>query len=52
MSDFTIKYSHITLSKEYIFSFYSELWHFQSHIVPKNVKFSGMLVLTPKIMKF
>ena len=40
MYDHTRKLSHITLSKENKFSFYSELGQFQSHVVPKNVEFS------------
>ena len=42
MWDHTIKLSHFLLSQENIFSFCTELWHFQSHIVPKNVKFSKL----------
>ena len=40
MCDHTRKLSNITLSQENIFSFSTELWHFQSQFVPKNVKFS------------
>ena len=40
MCDHTRKLSHISLSQGKIFSFYSELGHFQSHVVPKSVKFS------------
>ena len=40
MCDHTQKLSHISLSQGKIFSFYSELEHFQSHVVPKNVEFA------------
>ena len=36
MCDHTRKLSHISLSQGKIFSFYSDLGHFQSHVVPKN----------------
>ena len=41
MCDHTRKSSHISLSQEKIFSFYSKLGHFYSHVVPKNKDFSG-----------
>ena len=52
MCDHAIKWSHITLWQENIFSFYSELGHFQSPVAPKNLEFSERLVLTPRISKF
>ena len=41
MCDHTWKLSHISLSQGKIFSFYSKLGHFYSHVVPKNKDFSG-----------
>ena len=40
MCDHTRKLSHVSLSQGKIFSFYSELGHFQSHVVAKNEDFS------------
>ena len=52
MCNRTIKLSDITSSQENKFSFYSELEHFQSHVIPKNVEFSESLVLTTRISKY
>ena len=52
MCNHTIELSDITSSQENKFSFYSELEHFQSHVMPKNVEFSESLVLTTKISKY
>ena len=52
MYDHTRKLSHITLSKENKFSFYCELEHFKSLVMPKNVEFSESLVLTTRISKY
>ena len=52
MCDHTIKLSHITLSQENKFSFVSELEHFKSHVMPKNVDCSESLVLTTRISKY
>ena len=52
MCDHTIKLSHITSWQENKFSFVSELEHFKSHVMPKNVEFSESLVLTTRILKY
>ena len=48
----TIKLSHIASSQQNKFSFYCELEHFKSHVMPKNVEFSESLVLTTRISKY
>ena len=40
MCDYTLKFSHILLSQENIFSFGSKWGHFIRHVVPKNEEFS------------
>ena len=52
MCDDTIELSHITSSQENKFSFYCELEHFKSHVMPKNVDCSESLVLTTRISKY
>ena len=52
MCDHTIKLSHIMSSQENKFLFYSKLEHFQSHVMPKNIKFSESSVLTTRISKY
>ena len=52
MCDHTRKSCSISLSQANIFSFYSELGHFEIPVVPKNLEFSERLVLTPRISKF
>ena len=47
-----MKLSPITPSQENKFSFYCELEHFKSHVMPKNVEFSESLVLTTRISKY
>ena len=52
MSDHIIKLSYIASSLENKFSFFIELEHFKSHVMPKNVEFSESLVLTTRISKY
>ena len=39
MCDYTLKFSHILLSQQNIFSFGSKWGHFIRHVVPKNEEF-------------
>ena len=52
MCDYTLKFSHILLSQENIFSFESKWGHFIWHVVPKNVKVSVKAILTTRISKY
>ena len=51
MCDHTLKFFHILLPQENIFSFESKWGHFIYHVVPKNVKVSVKAILTTRIFK-